>query len=75
MLTTLTPAGLEEVIVALGVPVVGTSQPTEKMLSPIDEVVRRFGAYGCEVVGPPPTLAGLGSPHPRGLRQYQPNRP
>ncbi len=75
MLTTLTPAGLEEVFVALGVPVVGTNQPTEKVLPPIDEVVRRFGAYGCEVVGPPPTLAGLGSPQPRGLRQRQPNRP
>lgn len=60
MLTTLTPAGLEEVFVALGVPVAGTTRPREGLLPPIDEVVRRFGAYGCKVVGPAPTLAGLG---------------
>jgi quercetin dioxygenase-like cupin family protein len=60
MLTTLTPAGLEQVFVALGVPVTGANQPTEEVMPPTDEVVRRFGAYGCEIVGPPPTLAGLG---------------
>jgi quercetin dioxygenase-like cupin family protein len=59
MLTTLTPAGLEEVFVALGVPVTGVNQPTPEAMPSIDEVVRRFGAYGCEIVGPGPTLAGL----------------
>jgi quercetin dioxygenase-like cupin family protein len=61
MLTTLTPAGIEAVFVALGVPVTRASQPTEEVLPPVAEVARRFGAYGCEIVGPPPTLAELGS--------------
>jgi quercetin dioxygenase-like cupin family protein len=59
MLTTLTPAGLEEVFVALGVPVTGVKQPNPEVVPPIDEVVRLFGAYGCQVIGPPPTLADL----------------
>jgi quercetin dioxygenase-like cupin family protein len=59
MLTTLTPAGLEEVFVALGVAVDGANQPTDEDMAPINEVVRRFGAYGCEIVGPPPTLSDL----------------
>jgi quercetin dioxygenase-like cupin family protein len=59
MLTTLAPAGLEEVFVALGVPVTGVNQPSPEVMPPIDEVVRRLGAYGCQVIGPPPTLADL----------------
>lgn len=57
MLVTFTPAGLEELFVGLGVPVVGSEPPADAVLPPIDEVARRFGAYGCEIVGPPPTLA------------------
>ncbi len=59
MLTTLIPAGLEEVFVALGVPVAGADRPPEHATPAVHEVIRRFGAYGCEVVGPPPTLADL----------------
>jgi quercetin dioxygenase-like cupin family protein len=59
MLTTLSPAGLEELFVELGEVVIGTEPPAEDVLPPIDELVRRFAAYGCDVVGPPPTLAEL----------------
>jgi quercetin dioxygenase-like cupin family protein len=65
MLTTLTPAGLEEVFVALGAPVDPTDQPPpEPTTPPIPELARRFGAYGCEVVGPAPTLADIHSVAP-----------
>ncbi len=57
MLVTFTPAGLEELFVELGVPVVGSEPPAEEVLPPFDELARRFGAYGCDIVGPPPTLA------------------
>jgi hypothetical protein len=59
MLTTLSPAGLEELFVELGEVVIGAEPPAEDVLPPIDELVRRFAAYGCDVVGPPPTLAEL----------------
>ena len=59
MLVTFTPAGLEELFVELGVPVVGSEPPAEEVFPPIGEIARRFGAYGCEIVGPPPELAGL----------------
>jgi quercetin dioxygenase-like cupin family protein len=56
MLTTLTPAGLEEVFVTLGVAVEGGNQPMARVMPPIDDVVRHFGAYGCEIVGPATAL-------------------
>lgn len=59
MLTTLSPAGLEELFISLGTPVADTEQLTEGVLPPISELVRHFGAYGCEVVGPPPTLTDI----------------
>jgi quercetin dioxygenase-like cupin family protein len=59
MLVTISPAGLEELFVELGVPVAGDNQPQEEVLPPIGELVRRFAAYGCDVVGPPPSLEGL----------------
>jgi quercetin dioxygenase-like cupin family protein len=54
MLTTLSPAGLEELFVELGEPVTGHEPPAAGVMPPMDELVRRFGAYGCEIVGPPP---------------------
>ena len=51
------PAGLEEVSSRSGPR--RRHQPARKVQTD-RRVVRRFGAYGCEVVGPPPTLAGLG---------------
>jgi quercetin dioxygenase-like cupin family protein len=59
MLVTLSPAGLEELFVDYGVPVTGDEPPAEEVLPPRDEIVRVFGAYGCEIVGPPPALAEL----------------
>lgn len=53
MLVTLSPAGLEELFVDLGTPV-GAAAPDENVLPSMDELVRRFGAYGCDIVGPPP---------------------
>jgi quercetin dioxygenase-like cupin family protein len=59
MLTTLSPAGLEELFVELGEAVTDGEPPVEAPLLPMGELIRRFAAYGCEVVGPPPTLADL----------------
>jgi quercetin dioxygenase-like cupin family protein len=59
MLVTLSPAGLEELFVACGVPLTGDEPPVDEVLPPRDEIVRVFGTYGCEIVGPPPTLAEL----------------
>ena len=59
MLTTISPAGLEELFVELGVPVTDAEPPVEAVLPPMPEVVRRFAGYGCEILGPPPSLDDL----------------
>jgi len=59
MLTTLSPAGLEELFVACGVPVTGEEPPTEEVLPPPEELIRLFADHGCEIVGPPPSLDDL----------------
>ena len=59
MLTTLSPAGLEELFVALGTPVGNGTSPAESPEPPIGELARLFGGYGCEIVGPPPSLDEL----------------
>ena len=57
MLVTFSPAGFEEAFVELGVPVVeGEAPPTETVLPPVEEIVRAFAPYGCEILGPPPAL-------------------
>ena len=58
-LTTLSPAGLEQLFVELGVPVTGDQPPTDAVMPPMDEVVRVFGSYGVDILGPPPTLDEL----------------
>ena len=58
-ITTISPAGLEDLFVELGVPVSEGEQPVEAALPPMPEVVRRFGAYGVEILGPPPSLDDL----------------
>ena len=58
-LTTISPAGLEELFVELGVPVADGEQPVEGAMPPMPEVARRFGAYGVEILGPPPSLDDL----------------
>ena len=59
MLTTLSPAGLEELFVSLGVPVTDAPPPSEAVLPPLPELVRLFASYGCDVLGPPPSLDDL----------------
>lgn len=56
MLTTLSPSGLEELFVALGAPV-GEGEPPEETMPPMDELVRLFAGYGCEILGPRPPSA------------------
>ena len=58
-ITTVSPAGLEELFVELGVPVTDAGQPVEAVLPPMPEVVRRFAAYGVEILGPPLSLDDL----------------
>ena len=59
MLVTLSPAGLEELFVSLGVPVTGAEPPTDTVMPPMDELVRLFAGYGCEILGPPLSLSDL----------------
>jgi len=57
MLVTFSPAGFEEAFVDLGIPV-ATSElpPADTVLPPVEEIVRAFAPYGCEILGPPPAL-------------------
>jgi quercetin dioxygenase-like cupin family protein len=59
VITTISPAGLEELFVELGVPVTDAEELVDAVLPPMPEVVRRFAAYGCEILGPPPSLGDL----------------
>ena len=64
MLVTASPSGVEELFVTLGVPVTGSVPPTDAVMPPMDELVRLFTGYGCEILGPPlarrPVLAESG---------------
>ena len=59
MLVTLNPAGLEELFVASGVSVTGPEPPAAGTLPPVTELAALFAEYGCELVGPPPSLDDL----------------
>ena len=59
MLVTASPSGVEEVFVSLGVPVTGAEPPKDAVMPPMDELVRRFAGYGCEILGPPLSLDDL----------------
>ena len=59
VLTTISPAGLEQLFVELGVPVTDAEPPTDVVMPPMDETARLFGGYGVDIVGPPPTLEEL----------------
>ena len=52
VLVTASPAGLEQLFVSLGSAVSESEPPAEEVLPPIDELVRRFAAYGVDIVGP-----------------------
>jgi quercetin dioxygenase-like cupin family protein len=55
MLVTFSPSGFEEVFSHLGVPVAESAEPpVETVLPPVEEIVRAFAPYGCEILGPPP---------------------
>ena len=60
VLVTTSPGGLEELFVSLGTTVSGSEPPAEAVLPPMDELVRRFAAYGVDIVGPPPSLSDIG---------------
>ncbi len=59
MLVTASPGGVEQVFVSLGVPVTGSEPPAEAVMPPMDEAVRLFAGYGCEILGPPLSLSDL----------------
>jgi quercetin dioxygenase-like cupin family protein len=57
MLVTFSPSGFEEAFVDLGVPVADSPEPpAETVMPPVEEIVRAFAPYGCEILGPPPAL-------------------
>jgi quercetin dioxygenase-like cupin family protein len=59
MLVTASPGGVEQLFVSLGVPVTGSEPPSDAVMPPMDELVRLFAGYGCEVLGPPLSLSDL----------------
>ena len=59
MLVTASPAGVEQFFVSQGVPVTGAEPPTDAVMPPMDEMVRLFAGYGCEILGPPLSLDDL----------------
>jgi hypothetical protein len=59
MLTTISPAGLGELFIACGVPVAGNEPLAAEVMPPLEEMIRLFARYGCDIVGPPPTLEQL----------------
>ena len=59
MLVTASPAGVEQFFVNQGVPVTGAEPPTDAVMLPMDELVRLFADYGCEILGPPLSLSDL----------------
>jgi quercetin dioxygenase-like cupin family protein len=57
MLVTFSPSGFEEAFVDLGIPVADSPEPpAETVMPPVEEIVRAFAPYGCEILGPPPAL-------------------
>ena len=59
VLTTISPAGLEQLFVAYGVPATGDQPPSGMAMPPMDEVARLFAGHGVDIIGPPPTLDEL----------------
>ena len=59
MLVTLSPSGVEQLFVSLGVPVTGAEPPTDAVMPPMPELVRLFAGHGVEILGPPLSLDDL----------------
>jgi quercetin dioxygenase-like cupin family protein len=58
-LATITPGGLEDLFISHGAPASTGGPPSEEVFPPMDEMVQVLAGYGCDVVGPPPTLEEL----------------
>src|SRR5205809_7108300 len=56
ILSTISPAGIEQLFVSLGTPVAGDEPPTDVVMPPMPEMARLFAAHGAEILGPPPSL-------------------
>ena len=59
ILSTISPAGIEQLFVSLGTPVAGDEPPTDVVMPPMPEMARLFAAHGAEILGPPPSLGDL----------------
>jgi quercetin dioxygenase-like cupin family protein len=56
MLVTFSPSGFEEVFMRFGEPAGDGPAPEDAVMPPPVELARLLAPYGCEIVGPPPTL-------------------
>jgi hypothetical protein len=56
MLVSFSPAGFEQAFVELGVAANGSEAPDEAVFPGPEQAARVFGAFGCEILGPPPAL-------------------
>ena len=56
MLVSFSPAGFEQAFVELGVPAGGSEAPEDSVFPGPEQAARVFGAFGCEILGPPPVL-------------------
>ena len=59
ILSTISPAGIEQLFVSLGTPVAGAEPSTDMVMPPMPEMARLFAAHGAEILGPPPSLSDL----------------
>jgi quercetin dioxygenase-like cupin family protein len=56
VLVTFSPSGFEEVFMEFGVAANGGPPPEDAVMPSPDEFAPLLAPYGCEIVGPPPTL-------------------
>jgi len=57
MLVTFSPSGFEQAFTDMGVAVSESPEPpVETVIPSPEEIVAAFAPYGCEILGPPPTL-------------------
>ena len=59
LLSTISPAGIEQLFVSLGTPVTGAEPPTDMVMPPMPEMTRLFADRGAEILGSPPSLSDL----------------
>jgi mannose-6-phosphate isomerase-like protein (cupin superfamily) len=56
MLVTYAPAGIEQFFIEMGLPVLDERQPPVPVVPDHDTFARAMGAYGVDLIGPPPAL-------------------